>query len=474
MMPLEKDNISQNNNTITATLSKPSHAWATYYKPILRLGVPIAIGQLGVIIMGFADTMMVGHFSTDALAAASFVNSVFNLITYMLLGYSYGLTPLISSLVGRGKKAEAGATLKYGVACNLLFAIALMIGLTIVYLNLEHMGQPAEILPLVRPYFLTIMVSAFFVALFNSLRQFTDGISETSTGMWVILTGNALNIIGNYFLIYGVGPFPRLGLLGAGISTLSARIVMALIMVVLLLTRKRYAAYREGFKRAVLSNWRKLVEVNKQSFPISLQMGMESGAFTASGIMAGWLGALDLATYQVMITLSGLGFLLYYSFGSGITIRVAHFCGQNDWAGVRQSGRAGMHILLAMAAIVSIVFYFLGGFIVKGFTSDPAVIALALTLIFPMVLYQFGDSMQICFANALRGTSHVMSMMWIALISYVIVNIPACYLLAFPLGFGIQGLYYSFSIGLFTAAGLFSYQYYRVLRQSEKATFTKQ
>ena len=473
MMLHDEDSFSQN-NTQTLALSKPSHAWATYYRPILRLGVPIAIGQLGVIIMGFADTMMVGRFSTDALAAASFVNSVFNLITYMLLGYSYGLTPLISALVGRGEKAEAGATLKYGVVCNLTFALLLMAVLTIVYLNLQHMGQPAEILPLVRPYFLTIMVSAFFVALFNCLRQFTDGISETSTGMWVILIGNALNIIGNYFLIYGVGPFPRLGLFGAGLSTLGARIVMALIMVTLLLTRKRYAAYREGFKRAALCGWQKLAEVNKQSFPISLQMGMESGAFTASGIMAGWLGALDLATYQVMITLSGLGFLLYYSFGSGITIRVAHFCGQNDWVGVQHSGRAGMHILLAMAVVVSLIFYFLGGFIVKGFTSDPAVIALALTLIFPMVLYQFGDSMQICFANALRGTSHVMSMMWIALISYVIVNIPACYLLAFPLGFGIQGLYYSFSIGLFTAAGLFSYQYFRVLRQSEKALCTKQ
>lgn len=96
----------------TNTLATPQKSWNTYYKPILRLGIPIAVGQLGVIIMGFADTMMVGRYSTDALAAASFVNAIFNLITYMLMGYSYGLTPLISSLVGRGKKVEAGATLK--------------------------------------------------------------------------------------------------------------------------------------------------------------------------------------------------------------------------------------------------------------------------------------------------------------------------------------------------------------------------
>lgn len=183
---------------------------SSHYKSILRLGIPIAIGQIGVIIMGFADTMMVGRFSTDALAAASFVNSVFNLVTYMFLGYSYGLTPLISSLMGRGERAQAGAALKHGLICNVLFA-SLLLGLMLVlYANVDSLGQPVELLPLIRPYFLTIWVSMLFVAIFNALRQFTDGISETSTGMWVLLLGNGLNIVGNLVLIYGIGPSPVL------------------------------------------------------------------------------------------------------------------------------------------------------------------------------------------------------------------------------------------------------------------------
>lgn len=441
-----------------------ANTWNRYCRPILQLGVPIAIGQLGVIIMGFADTMMVGRFSTDALAAASFVNAVFNLFVYMMLGYSYGLTPLISSLVGQGRRAEAGGTLKYGLICNLVFALLLMLILGVGYCFIDRMGQPAEILPLVRPYYLTIGASLLFVALFNALRQFTDGISETSTGMWVILVGNVLNIVGNFVLIYGVGPFPRLGLLGAGVSTLTARIIMAVIMVALLLGRKRYAAYRQGFCQSAVRT-ASLLHINRQSFPISLQMGMESGAFTVSGIMAGWLGAVDLATYQVMVTLGGLGFLLYYSFGSGITIRVAHFYGQNDWSSVRSTTRAGVFILLGMAAISSMIFYFGGEFIIHGFTSDPAVISLSLTLILPMILYQLGDSMQICFANALRGTSHVMAMMWVAIVSYVVVNIPVGYLLAFPCGLGVVGLYLAFSIGLILAASLFAWNFYKVMRR---------
>ena len=186
---------------------------------------------------------------------------------------------------------------------------------------IPYMGQPTEILPLVRPYYLTLMTSVAFVALFNALRQFTDGLSLTAIGMWVILAGNVLNIVGNFLLIYGIGPFPRLGLLGAGLSTLTARILMAIAMLLILLNGKRFHIYRQGFTQTAL-RIRNLMTINKQSWPIALQMGMESGAFTISGIMAGWLGAVDLATYQVMVTISGLGFLLYYSFGSGITIQI--------------------------------------------------------------------------------------------------------------------------------------------------------
>ncbi len=434
------------------------------YKSILRLGIPIAIGQLGVIIMGFADTMMVGQYSTDALAAASFVNAVFNLVTYMLLGYSYGLTPLVSAHMGRGERAQAGAALKHGLVCNVAFATLILGIMLVVYANVDRLGQPAELLPLIRPYFLTIWVSMLFVALFNTMRQFTDGLSETSTGMWVLLIGNALNIVGNVLLIYGVGPFPRLGLLGAGLSTMTSRIVMAVVLGALLLWRRHYADFREGF-RSISLRWDELKRVNHLSLPVSLQMGMETGAFTVSGVMAGWLGAVDMATFQIMITLGGLGFLLYYSFGSGISIRVANFYGQADWTNVRRSARAGMHILLAMMVFSSSIFYFGGETIIRCFTSDPAVVSLALSLIFPLILYQLGDAMQICFANALRGTSHVLPMMWIAFVSYIVVNIPASYLLAFPLEMGITGLYLAFSLGLFVAAGLFCWQFYRVCRK---------
>lgn len=434
-----------------------------HYKAILRLGVPIAIGQLGVIVMGFADTMMVGHYNTEALASGSFVNNIFNLAIFLLMGYSYGLTPLISALVGQNSKHEAGATLKRAMVCNLCFALLLMAIMGTAYFFLDHMGQPAELLPVMRPYYLTILTSLFFVAAFNVMRQFTDGISETSVGMWALLIGNVLNVVGNFLLIYGIGPFPELGLFGAGLSTLFSRVVTALVMLAVLFSRTRYAVYRKGFAEAVV-RFADLRRINAHSLPISLQMGMENGAFTCSAIMAGWLGALELATYQVMATLGTLGFLFYYSFGAGLSIRVATFYGQRDWRNLHSATRAGVHILLVLACLSSLVFYFAGSYIVRLFTSDAAVVALAVSLIPPLILYQMGDAMQVCFANTLRGTSHVVSMMRVAFISYIVVNVPAGYILAFPLGLGAAGLFIAFSLGLFLAAALFYWEYRKVLK----------
>lgn len=436
----------------------------SHYSATLRLGLPIAIGQLGVIIMGFADTMMVGRYATDALAAASFVNNVFTLVTFLLMGYSYGLTPIVSAHCGRGERAEAGGALKQALVANAAFGGVLISAMTALYFFLDRLGQPEEILPLVRPYYVVILVSMVFVMLFNVLRQFTDGTMDTAAGMWTLLTGNVLNIVGNVLLIYGIGPFPELGLLGAGLSTLFSRIVMAVALAVIIARRRRYAAYRKGWHATRVLR-REVLRINRASLPVSLQMGMETGAFTFSAVMAGWIDAVSLAAYQVMVTIGTLGFLFYYSFGAGMSIRVASFTGTNNTPEVRNAARAGCHILALLAALSSTVFLVFGRQLIALFTSDARVIAVAATTLIPLVVYQFGDAMQICFANALRGTGRVVSMMWIAAVSYLAINIPLGYILAFPCGLGIVGLYIAFSAGLFTGAAFFRHCFCRVVEE---------
>ena len=435
----------------------------SHYSATLRLGLPIAIGQLGVIILGFADTLMVGRYSTDALAASAFVNNLFTLFTFLLMGYSYGLTPIVSTLFGQGKQAEAGEQLKPALLSGTVFCLLLMAVWGIAFFNLEHFGQPDELLPLIRPYFLVILVSMIFVMLYNELRQFTDGLTHTTLGMYTLIIGNAFNILGNWLLIYGPGPFPEMGLLGAGIATLLARVLMVVLMVAVLWWKKGYAPYREGFARcrASLDGMQAIV---RASLPIAIQMGLECAAFTMSAVMAGWVGKVELAAYQVMVTIGTLGFLLYYSFGAGTSIRVANFYGQHDRTNVFHAAAAGRNLLLLMAACSSLLIYLLAEPLIRLFTTDTAVIAISLSLIPLLVLYQFADAMQICYANILRGTGHVLSMMRIAIISYLIVNIPVAFFLGFPLGWGVKGIFLAFFIGLFTAATLFFWEYRKAMR----------
>lgn len=435
----------------------------SHYSATLRLGLPIAIGQLGVIILGFADTLMVGRYSTDALAASAFVNNIFTLFTFLLMGYSYGLTPIVSTLFGQGKQAEAGEQLKPALLSGTVFCLLLMAVWGIAFFNLEHFGQPDELLPLIRPYFLVILVSMIFVMLYNELRQFTDGLTHTTLGMYTLMIGNALNIVGNWLLIYGPGPFPEMGLMGAGIATLLARVLMVVLMVAALWWKKGYAPYREGFARcrASLDGMQAIV---RASLPIAIQMGLECAAFTMSAVMAGWVGKVELAAYQVMVTIGTLGFLLYYSFGAGTSIRVANFYGQHDRTNVFHAGAAGRNLLFLMAACSSLLIYLLAEPLIRVFTTDTAVIAISLSLIPFLVLYQFADAMQICYANILRGTGHVLAMVRIAIISYLIVNIPAAFILGFSLGWGVKGIFLAFFIGLFTAATLFFKEYRKAMR----------
>ena len=194
-------------------------------------------------------------------------------------------------------------------------------------------------------------------------------------------------------------------------------------------------------------------------------MGGEKGTVTFSAIMAGWLGATELAAYQVIMTLGTLGFLFYYSFGAGMSIRIATFVGVKDWQRVRLASTAGCHIELLLAVLAALTFFCFAPSLIGIFSPDADVRAMALLVLFPLMIYQFSDAMQICYANALRGTGHVLPMMWIAIFSYICVGIPCGYLLGFPLGLGIRGIFLAFSVGLFTAAALLFRSYRGVLRR---------
>lgn len=434
------------------------------YVSIIRLGLPILIGQLGMIIVGFADNIMVGQYSTEALASASFVNNIFNVAILACIGFTYGLTPLVGALFSQKRYDTIGAILRNGLFLNTAFSLIILGIMTILYFNVDRMGQPEELLPLIRPYYLLYLAGLIPISGFNVFAQWAYAINRTKMPMWIILIANIANVIGNYMLIYGVWGCPELGLTGAGISTLFSRVLSMVCILAVFFGFKEYHKYREGFTQNHISKLH-LAQINRTSWPVALQMAFETGAFSLSAIMAGWLGKIPLASFQVMLIVGTLGFCIYYSFAASVSVLVSNAAGLNDNAKIRRISFAGFHILIAIATISSLVFIIFGETLIRAFTDDTAVIITSLSLIFPLVLYQYGDATQINFANALRGTSNVMPMLWIAFVSYIVVGLPSTYLLAFTFEMGLYGIFLSFSVSLFLAATLFIYFFMRTTRQ---------
>lgn len=430
-----------------------------HYRTLLSIGIPIMIGQLGMIILSFADTMMVGHHSTSELGAASFVNNIMNLVIITGTGFSYGLTPIVGGLFGRKQLPEAGQALRCSLLANTLAAVIMMAALTILYFNLANIGQPDELLLYMRPYYLVLLASLPFVMLFNAFKQFTDSITETRTSMWILLSGNLLNIIGNYILIYGKMGIPEMGVVGAGVSTLISRIVMVGIFLAVFLCKRSMKQYREGFFSLGWS--RQLVRrLTTLGTPIALEMGMETASFSLSIIMVGWLGTIALASHQVMSTISQFTFMVYYGLGAAVAVRTSYFHGQGDTTNTRHVVTAGLRLMVMLEILLGGIIFLLRKDIGSWFTDSAEVSASVLTLMLPFFIYQFGDGLQINYANALRGIADVKPLMVIAFIAFFVISLPVGYLCGFVMGYGLVGVWMAFPFGL-TSAGIMMWWRFR-------------
>ncbi|MBO8453679.1 MAG: MATE family efflux transporter [Bacteroidetes bacterium] len=428
-------------------------------REILKIGIPIMLGQACVIILSFADNIMIGWYGVDDLAASSFVNGIINLFIFTELGFACGLTPVVGSLFGKNDSRGIGAAVKNGLAVNGAVGITGLVVLAIIYAFLDRFGQEPELLPIIRPYFIVVGISTIFALGFNTLKQFSDGICRPVVAMCLLMGGNLLNIFGNWVLIYGKLGFPELGLLGAGLSTLFSRIAMLVVFAAWLMNSKSLKEYYQAFRQSKVSR-KGIRRLFSLGYPLALQTGMETSTFTMSAVMAGWLGATTLAAHQVTLTISQICFMLMTGLATAVSVLVSNAYGQNDMKSVRGYASKGYFMILAVSVFFCTAIWLFRFPIVGMFTDSEEVTAIALSLLIVLFTYQFGDGLQLCFCNALRGIQDVKPIMLMAFVSYYLIAIPSAYLLGFKAGLGITGIWMGFPIGL-TVAGIFYYIRFR-------------
>lgn len=456
------------------TISSKTTSRAQLIKAILLLGVPLIAGELGTIAQQYADTMMVGHYGTDELAAAGFVNSIFYFVIFLTLGMSYASTPLIGAAFGCKDNKKVFRVFIESVAVNLIVGIFFVLLLLAIYFNIEWLffdvdsvigHQPKELLDISKEYLLMLIISVPFMTLFNACKQFLDGIGRTQVSMFIMLVANLLNILLNWCLIFGHCNMPELGLKGAGISTLISRFIQLVVIswvvyktpIVNNQLHKMSAAGAQPTMNGILEQF-------KLGLPISIQLGLEIGIFNVCGIFMGWLGILPLAAHQTMYTISTLCFQILYGIGSAGTILISHYYGIKAWKNIRRTANtaymAGLFCVVLLTVSIWVFFEPLS----YCFTDDAGVVELMWLILPSFILYQFGDCTQIIFANAMRGLEDTKPLAWIAFFSYIIICLPLCYIFAFVLDWGVVGVWGGIPIGLFIAGVFFRYKFNKRLR----------
>ena len=451
-------------------------SWSTYYRncqehfrPLLRLGLPVIIGQVGLILVGFADNVMVSHHSLSELAAASFVNNFLNLVIIFGMGFSYGLTPLVATNKEWGRSDQVSHYLGHSFLLNLLISLLIGGGLFLLEGSLGAFNLSEELRPIALPYYRIQILGFMVVMLFNTFKQYTEGMGDTQIPMYITLAGNVLNIGLNYLLIYGKGGFPEWGLYGAGISTLVSRVVMLIAIVAVTALLPRYRKILERVKGLHWS-WREgLVPLLRLGTPVALQMGMEAASFSVAVILVARISTSALAAHQIIATISTLGFMVYYGIGAATAIRSSTLLAQGERRETRYVASAGVYLCLFVAAVMMPLLVLCREPVVRLFNADLSVAEATYLALIPLCLYQIGDALQIVYANALRGISRVAMLAPAAALCHLIVAPTMAWLFGFGIGLEgngpqLMGVWFAFPVSLTLLGLILRYSFRRATK----------
>lgn len=422
------------------------------------------ISMLGQVMTGVADSVMIGWTGAIPLAAASLANSFFTVLLFFGIGVSYAMTPLVAEASGAGDDKKIIDTLRHGLVINALTSL-LLVALVLIGQNaLRHINQPGDVVELAIPYLLILTYSIIPTMIFQTFRQFAEGLQRTRMAMVIMIVSNLINILLNYVLIYGIWIFPEMGLAGAGWATFIARVVMALWMGAYVFYGKRFTAFRAGFHLGKYSGalFNRMLHIG---LPTGAQFIFEAAAFGFSAIMMGWLGATTLAAHQIALNLATVSYMTTSGLGAAATIRVGIFLGQRDAVGLRRAGFTliGLAILIMLMWAVAFITgkHFLPGL----YIDDTAVLAVASPLMVIAGFFQLSDGMQVVCAGALRGLQDVKVPSLLIFIAYWIIALPVGYVFAFPLGFGALGIWTGLLLGLTLTATAMVWRFHHLSRK---------
>ena len=425
-----------------------------YYQHIrnsIFLAFPIMLSQLGHVVVGVVDSLMVGRLGTEELAAVSLSNSFFNFVLLFGIGLSYGITPLISSSKGENKNKSIGVILYNGLLINFLFAIFLSFILIISKFILLELDQNKNVLELTFPYLDVIAISLIPLMIFQTFKQYIEGLGFTKQPMVISVVANVLNIVLNYLLIFGVGGFPRLEVLGAGYASLISRVFMMCCIIIYVFQTKKFNNFINQLN--FLSIKKKIInKILGIGVPSGFQFVFEIGSFSIAAVMIGWFGAEALASHQIALNLASITYMIATGISASSMISLGYFYGKKNYSDLKKSGYANFIIVSIMMGIFGVLFILFRKELPAFYIDDPDVIILASNLIIIAALFQIPDGIQSVGLGVLRGIRDTKVPTLVTFVAYWIIAIPLCYFLGVTKNYGPIGIWIGLMMGLWIAA----------------------
>ena len=416
-------------------------------------------------LMGVADTVMVGHVGTLALAACAFGNNVLLIAAIAGYGVLTAVSVRVSHAHGAGVVPAMARAYYGGMGLSLIGGVLCAVGMHLLYPAFHYLGQAPGVVEGAEAYTLIVAWSLIPAWLTSTGRNYLDSQSRPWPAFWIMFGGVLLNVLLNWILIFGNLGAPALGLAGAGWATLISRVVTFVALTWFVLAGS--SAPSEPWKpdRAW---WREQAALLRLGTPVGLQLMSEVGAFSAAALLIGRLGAVPLAAHQIAITCASTTFMFPLGVAMASTVRIGQALGAGRKDLLRPIGAGAWLLGLVVMAVFTVILVVAGPAIARAFVSDPNVVIIAAQLLVIAGIFQLVDGVQVVGAGLLRGLHDTKVPMWINLVAYWVIALPLGGWLAFGCGDGAVGMWVGLAWGLLLAAGLLVVRFVRKTRVEQK------
>ena len=429
-------------------------------RSVVKLAVPVALGELGWQAMSTVDTIMVGHLGPAAIGAIGISSSAFYTCAIFGFGLLFGLDTLVSQSYGAGDREDCHHSLAQGVYIALALSPALMLIYALMPSFFYLLKINPEVTRLCGPFLRMLSLSTLPLLLYAALRRYMQGIGHVRPVMFTLISANLINWFFNWLLISGHWGFPVLGVVGSALSTCLARVYMASLLALFIWWFERDLRKRVPplWRRP---DWTRISHLLRIGFPAAVQILLEVGAFGTAAVFAGRLSANAMAAHQIALNCAAVSFMVPLGISSGAAVAVGQAIGRREPGVARRSGFISIALGVAFMSCTALVFIFIPETILRIYTNDSEVINVAVRLLALAALFQLFDGTQTVATGALRGLGSTRIAMFVNFVCYWLFGLPLGYWLCFVLLWGIYGVWVGLTVALIGTALILLYAWNR-------------